>query len=258
MTRGPLFTFPRALEKEIEKTLLDMFDFNDEAFDNALDQYLAGVPIGSIDDFEEVIDEEMERDQFSPYAFSVILGSILAWENFALRFNQNIVKHDPALTQIQLSVKWSTMLDALETPIRNRATATAKRVVQEVAKKVSFNKEQARDWAAKELAERLANQASSEAGAITSGFIGAEMKATAQALGFQYYIWLTMGDDRVRETHELMDGKICLWGDPNLMIEDDTVVSRPAGAVHLHPGEDYNCRCTAQAIEYNLFPTEPT
>lgn len=46
-----------------------------------------------------------------------------------------------------------------------------------------------------------------------------------------YYIWHTVGDDRVRSAHEERDGEIFAWDEP------------PAGG---HPGEDYNCRCTAE------------
>lgn len=46
-----------------------------------------------------------------------------------------------------------------------------------------------------------------------------------------YYIWRTVGDDRVRSSHEERGGEIFAWDEP------------PEGG---HPGEDYNCRCTAE------------
>ena len=46
-----------------------------------------------------------------------------------------------------------------------------------------------------------------------------------------YYIWRTVSDDRVRSSHEERDGEIFAWDEP------------PEGG---HPGEDYNCRCTAE------------
>ena len=55
--------------------------------------------------------------------------------------------------------------------------------------------------------------------------------------GFQYYVWTTRKDDRVRPDHARLEGRICNWNDP-------PVVDLRSGR-RRHPGEDYNCRCTA-------------
>ncbi|ODR99454.1 hypothetical protein AUC68_05670 [Methyloceanibacter methanicus] len=47
-----------------------------------------------------------------------------------------------------------------------------------------------------------------------------------------HYIWRTRGDGRVRPSRAANDGKIFAWDDPP-----------PTG----HPGEDYGCRCWAEA-----------
>ncbi len=46
-----------------------------------------------------------------------------------------------------------------------------------------------------------------------------------------HYIWRTANDDKVRPAHAANEGKIFGWGNP------------PPTE---HPGEDYNCRCTAE------------
>ncbi len=46
-----------------------------------------------------------------------------------------------------------------------------------------------------------------------------------------HYIWRTRGDGRVRASHAANNGRIFSWDNPP-----------PMG----HPGEDYNCRCTAE------------
>jgi uncharacterized protein with gpF-like domain len=81
-----------------------------------------------------------------------------------------------------------------------------------------------------------------------------------EAAGLSMYIWSTSGDERVRgdpsgfypdaePSHHVMDGKLCRWDDPTVYSEDDgkTWIDRPYDAVKLHPGEDFNCRCTALA-----------
>lgn len=47
-----------------------------------------------------------------------------------------------------------------------------------------------------------------------------------------HYIWRTRGDSKVRPSHAANDGKIFAWDDPP-----------PTG----HPGEDFGCRCRAEA-----------
>jgi hypothetical protein len=81
-----------------------------------------------------------------------------------------------------------------------------------------------------------------------------------ESAGLSMYIWSTSGDERVRgydggiypdavPSHYLMDEKLCRWDDSGVYSEDGgkTWIDRPAGAVQLHPGQDYQCRCTALA-----------
>jgi len=58
-----------------------------------------------------------------------------------------------------------------------------------------------------------------------------------QAAGIEKYIWSTSNDERVRESHEEMDGEVCSWSDPPL-VDDE----------HVHPGDPINCRCVATPI----------
>jgi SPP1 gp7 family putative phage head morphogenesis protein len=71
-----------------------------------------------------------------------------------------------------------------------------------------------------------------------------------ESVGLTMYIWETSGDERVRPSHEKMDGRLCRWDDPTVYSEDGgkTWIDRPADAVRLHPGMDYQCRCTATAF----------
>ncbi len=50
--------------------------------------------------------------------------------------------------------------------------------------------------------------------------------------GVTRYIWRSSQDERVRDTHRLLDGKTFSWDDP------------PEVG---HPGQDYRCRCQAEA-----------
>lgn len=55
-------------------------------------------------------------------------------------------------------------------------------------------------------------------------------RARMQNLGVREYIWTTAGDERTRDAHSELDGQRFSWESPP-----------PVG----HPGEDFQCRCTA-------------
>jgi SPP1 gp7 family putative phage head morphogenesis protein len=53
-----------------------------------------------------------------------------------------------------------------------------------------------------------------------------------KAAGIEEYTWTTAGDERVRESHEEMDGERCRWDDPP-----------EVDGERVHPGQPINCRC---------------
>lgn len=75
-------------------------------------------------------------------------------------------------------------------------------------------------------------------------------KNSAKSLGFNHYVWQTVGDYRVRpmggsasymgDNHKRLDGKIFSFDDPPIV---DRIKGRKC-----NPGEDFGCRCTARVI----------
>lgn len=59
-------------------------------------------------------------------------------------------------------------------------------------------------------------------------------------LGLETYVWRGSMDERERPDHKALEGKVCRWDDP-------PIVNKKSGAT-AHPGEDYGCRCVAQAV----------
>lgn len=112
-------------------------------------------------------------------------------------------------------------------------------------------------WSHKALAERImaldAKITKSRANFIARDQMG-KLNGTItqkrmQDIGLTMYEWGSSNDERVRESHAVMDGKLCRWDDATVYSEDGgkTWKPRPAGAVLMHPGMDYQCRCTAYA-----------
>lgn len=75
-------------------------------------------------------------------------------------------------------------------------------------------------------------------------------QAQMEEVGLDLYVWSTAYDDRVRDSHALMEGLLCRWDDASVCSYDNgkTWEPRPAGAVDLHPGQDIQCRCVGLAF----------
>ena len=65
---------------------------------------------------------------------------------------------------------------------------------------------------------------------------GALTQQRQRDIGVEGYIWRTVGDERVRDTHEEVDGQFFSWDSPPSETDDN------------HPGEDYQCRCWAEPV----------
>ena len=74
-------------------------------------------------------------------------------------------------------------------------------------------------------------------------------QAQMEEIGLDMYVWSTAFDDRVRDSHAVMEGLLCRWDDASVCSYDGgkTWVSRPSNAVQLHPGQDIQCRCVGLA-----------
>lgn len=60
--------------------------------------------------------------------------------------------------------------------------------------------------------------------------------------GVTRYTWRTARDERVRASHRRMEGRVCLWSERPLV-----------GSRHVHPGEDFQCRCYAEPVLEDLL-----
>ena len=64
------------------------------------------------------------------------------------------------------------------------------------------------------------------------------IKAQAQEVGIKQYIWRTVKDEDVRESHADMEGKICDFDNP----------PEVEPGQFYHPGGIYNCRCYQEPL----------
>lgn len=65
---------------------------------------------------------------------------------------------------------------------------------------------------------------------------GSFTRERQEDIGVNSYIWRTVGDERVRDSHADVDGETFSWDQPPLETDGN------------HPGEDIQCRCWAEPI----------
>lgn len=90
----------------------------------------------------------------------------------------------------------------------------------------------------------------------TSKLNGSLTKLRQQELGITEYRWQTSGDERVRASHRVLDGKICRWDDPTVYLDESTgkwVKRSKIGGTNVHTSQDVNCRCVPIPIIEGLF-----
>ena len=71
---------------------------------------------------------------------------------------------------------------------------------------------------------------------------GDTTRARQEKLGLKQFRWRTSGDNHVRDSHAAFDGKVYDWS---------VGAELPDGRFVI-PGQDFNCRCTAEMVESAL------
>lgn len=90
----------------------------------------------------------------------------------------------------------------------------------------------------------------------TSKLNGSLTKLRQQELGITEYRWQTSGDERVRQTHRVLDNKICRWDDPTVFLNEETgkwEKRSNIGGTNVHTSQDVNCRCVPIPVIEGLF-----
>ena len=73
------------------------------------------------------------------------------------------------------------------------------------------------------------------------------VRARAEAMRIDWYIWRTSKDSRVRSSHDIMDGVLVNWNDPPNPEELDKA-NKYKQANKYHSGMIYNCRCYSEPV----------
>lgn len=85
----------------------------------------------------------------------------------------------------------------------------------------------------------LRNRATLIARTETARTASVLVQARSEAIGVTHYVWKTAGDWKVRESHRKLNNSVQRWDEPPLSDPPD---------YHSHPGQIWNCRCTALPV----------
>ena len=251
--RHPVFSssqfYPYAAERRLQNALRNELEdyigaaygaaiFN-ESFKNDSLEELTLLPEGLSDDFKAEIS----------YAAESIARKVSS--SIAEMTEMTVGKpYYPQAAKESLLKDWESNFQVLCVSAESDAKKDIARLVTQ-AKNEGWNGKQLEKAVMKELPDKYANRASLIARTESAKLNTSVTLSTYKEIGCQYYMWMATLDERVRPDHAVMNGLICSATDPTVWYEenpDDPMHpiehKRDDTMVHLHPGEDFQCRCT--------------
>lgn len=199
------------------------------------------------------------RQPVSPNAF---VNDVNRWTK---KQHQQVLKNAFGISKVEYS---ATIDKALLAAIKENTDLISSlspglvdRIQRELIKQV---KEGTRNEVIEKIIEKSGEVTKSRARLIArdqTGKLSGELTKQRQIeAGGNLYQWRTTGDEIVRPTHAVLNGKICTWGDDTVYA--DTVAEAMRGQWKKRtdlpgyvgiPGQDFQCRCTAALVIDDIF-----
>lgn len=148
---------------------------------------------------------------------------------------------------------WEANFQTLCKSAESDAKKEISRIVS-TAKNEGWNGRQLEKAIKGELEPKFRHRAELVARTESAKLNGSVTRATYREMGCSYYVWMATMDERTRPDHQAMNGVICSVDDPTVYYTenpDDPLHpvehQRTSEMCHLHPGDDFQCRCTSVA-----------
>lgn len=148
---------------------------------------------------------------------------------------------------------WEANFQTLCKSAESDAKKEISRIVS-TAKNEGWNGRQLEKAIKGELEPKFRHRAELIARTESAKLNGSVTRATYREMGCRYYVWMATMDERTRPDHQAMNGVICSVDDPTVYYTenpDDPLHpvehTRTSEMCHLHPGDDFQCRCTSVA-----------
>lgn len=274
--KSPKMMYPLAQEKEyflfLKKIMRRLVDITENQIIPALPNWTNIQNILTRDAYDDWT-EDLDRDIDSMQEESDILfkekkkelnHELLIYAMGFYLFHQNkynnIVESASGIKPYTQEQWWTP----LQSSWVSQNTALIKGLSDEYIKKINFtvNNGISKGIAANEIARQLKeinnNMSDARVKLIardqTSKLYGQLTKQRANDIGADIYIWRTVKDDKVRDSHRPLEGKYCSFSNPNVYavnIQDainNNWSERTSDMFIGDPGEDYQCRCFAEIV----------
>jgi len=251
--RHPVFSSRQFYPYEAERRLRI-------ALRNELDDYI-GAAYGAAIFNESFKNDSLEELTLLPEGLSDDLKAEISYaaESIARKVSSSIAEmtemtvgkpYYPQAAKESLLKDWESNFQVLCVSAESDAKKDIARLVTQ-AKNEGWNGKQLEKAVMKELPDKYANRASLIARTESAKLNTSVTLETYKEIGCKYYMWMATLDERVRPDHAIMNGLICSATDPTVWYEenpDDPMHpiehKRDDTMVHLHPGDDFQCRCT--------------
>lgn len=214
--------------EEMEEETLKEFDRNIQRYINRMDS--------PSDDIESVLQELRENHVIKSKAAESIAKDVMRQtRKFSIRQVDSQIE---AIVGVNPNLRHPSMKDALNTAVKENVRLIktipqkyhdeVERVIHEGALKGNAIDE-IRDKVS-EAGKHTTNNAKLIARDQVGSFMAKSTEIRQTQANIEHYIWRTVGDNRVRDSHEDFDGERFSWEE---------------GSPEGHPGEPIQCRCVA-------------
>ena len=253
--RRPVFNsnmfYPHVAERELQGATR-------EEFLRFIAEALAVAEIGT--QFADDISELSDFDPKLPEDFVAEISKVAkeiekkAMSSFSRQSEMIIGKpYYPPEVKGEILTNWESNFQMLCKSAETDAKKDIARLVQQ-GKNEGWNKLQLEKAVKSQLPGKYKNRAELIARTETAKLNTQINLETYRNIGIEYYTWMTTSDGRERESHAAMNGVICSVNDPDVYFEENPEDplhpiqhARTGEMVHMHPGEDFQCRCSMVA-----------
>ena len=253
--RKPVFNsnmfYPHVQERELQgATTREFLRFIAEALLVAENGLTLADDLGELSDLDPRLPDDF-REEVSKVGKSI---ENKALSNFAEQSEMIIGKpYYPPEVKEDILNTWEANFQMLCKSAETDAKKDIAQLVQQ-AKSEGWNKDKLERAVKANLTDKHKSRAELIARTESAKLNSQVSLETYKSIGIEYYTWMTTIDGRERQSHAEMNGLICSVDDPDVYFEENPEdpmhpirKERTGSMVHMHPGTDFQCRCSMVA-----------
>ena len=253
--RKPVFNsnmfYPHVQERELQgATTREFLRFIAEALLVAENGLTLADDLGELSDLDPRLPDDF-REEVSKVGKSI---ENKALSNFAEQSEMIIGKpYYPPEVKEDILKTWEANFQMLCKSAETDAKKDIAQIVQQ-AKSEGWNKDRLERAVKANLTDKYKSRAELIARTETAKLNSQVSLETYKSIGIEYYTWMTTIDGRERQSHAEMNGLICSVDDPDVYFDENPEdpmrpirKERTGSMVHMHPGTDFQCRCSMVA-----------